>query len=158
MTATDFGVARALRQFQLTDAGRVDRTEGWLVAVEKRDAFCAGDAPAGLIQAALSGLEQELRIGVQAAGNADEIDFAGGECPLGDVKRPQFARGGHRDGDRRFDRRSEVDEAAGGCLHRRLGDCDGFVRAGADIDEVHSGMLERRGKGTVSASVRPPST
>src|SRR4029077_10589964 len=60
-------------QFQLTDAGGVDRTVGWLVAAEKRDAFCAGDAPASLMQAALLSLEQELRIRVQTAGNADEV-------------------------------------------------------------------------------------
>src|SRR6476659_7495212 len=51
------GHRRCHHEFKLTNAGGVDRTECRLIAGEKRHALSAGDAPADLIQTALSGLQ-----------------------------------------------------------------------------------------------------
>ena len=90
------GHRRCHHEFKLTNAGGVDRTECRLIAVEKRHALRAGDAPADLIQTALSGLQQQLRVGVQAAGDADEIDFACSQCSFCHLQRGEFARRGDR--------------------------------------------------------------
>ena len=105
----------------------------------------ARDAGVDLVEAPRPGLIGKLRVGDQAAGEADEVRFPVPEDPIGEDGIVNPVAGHDRHGYGLLDPPGEVSEAAPGQTHGELGH-PGLVPAAGDVDHVHPGFLKLLGE------------